>query len=293
MMSDNQPFRLSVLIPVYNAAAWLPDQLEALTRQEWSQPWEIIIADNGSTDDSMTVVERYRGRLPHLQVMSAAERRGPAYALNLAAQRARGEALAFCDADDEIAPGWVAAMGEALQAHPFVACRFDIDKLNEGWVRQSRKNPQANDVQRYSPPFLPHAGGGGLGVRFHIFHEVGGFDETFTLLQDTDFCWKVQLKGYPLHFVPGAVLHVRYRASLRSVFRQARGYAEYNVKLIQRYRSHGLPSPDWREGIYIWRHLLLQVFRLRTKVDWAKWLWQFGYRVGRMQGSLKYRVLAL
>lgn len=292
-MSEVLPLRLSVVVPVYNAEATLGAQLEALARQDWSQPWEIVIANNRSTDGSMKVVEQYRPRLPNLRIVDASERQGQPFALNIGAQQARAEALAFCDSDDEIAPGWVAAMGEALQQHSLVACRFDIDKLNELWIRQSRKNPQATGVQKYHPPFLPHAGGGGLGVWKRVHAEVGGFDEGFPLLHDTDFCWKVQLRGYPLHFVPDAVLHVRYRVSLKAVYRQARGYAEYNVRLIQRYRPHGLPQPDWREGVYIWRHLLLQVFRLRTKVEWAKWLWQFGYRVGRLQGSLKYRVLAL
>ena len=292
-MSDDRQVKLSVVVPVYNAEATLAAQLEALAQQTWAHPWELVIANNRSSDGSMEIVEHYRPRLSNLRLVDASARQGQPYALNTGAEQARGESLAFCDADDEIAPGWVAAMGEALLLHDFVACRFDTDKLNEVWVRAIHRNPQANGLQKYDPPFLLHAGGGGLGVKRYIHQEVGGFDEAFPLLHDTDFCFKVQLRGYRLEFVPDAVLHVRYRHSLKGIYRQASGYAEYNVRLYKRYRALGMPPVDWRSSLPIWRYLLKQAFRIRSKSEWASWLWQMGYRVGRLQGSLRHRVLAL
>jgi glycosyltransferase involved in cell wall biosynthesis len=283
---------LSVIIPCLNAAKTIGAQLEALGNQHWEHPWEVIVSDNGSTDDSRAIVEGLRAQLPNLRVVDASDRRGPAHAMNAGASAARGEALAFCDADDEVAPGWVAAMGAALSIHDFVACRIDLEKLNPPWMQ--RRSPQERDVQRYSyPPYLPHAGGGTLGVKRRIHEAAGGFDESLPYLQDTDYCWRVQLAGTALHFVPDAVVHVRLRHTLPGVMRQALHWAEYNVLMYKRYQRFGMPRLTLREGLMGWYSLLRNLPRVRSKADWARWVWGFGWRVGRLGGSIKYRIVGL
>jgi GT2 family glycosyltransferase len=284
--------RLSVVIPCFNAAETLGRQLEALAVQQWDQPWEVILADNGSTDRSRAIAEGMRERLPNLRIVDAAGRRGPAHAANVGAAAAGGEALAFCDADDEVGPGWVAAMGEALSVHDFVACRIDFEKLNPAWLR--RRSPQERDVQRYSyPPYLRHAGGGTLGVKRRIHDAVGGFDESLPVLQDTDYCWRVQLAGTALYFVPDAVVHVRMRHSLSGILKQALMWAEYNVFVYKRYQPFGMPRLSLREGLVQWRYLARALPRVRNRADWARWVWNFGWRMGRLRGSIKYRIVGL
>jgi len=290
--------KLSVIIPCLNAENTIATQLEALANQHWSESWEVIVSDNGSMDNSLTIVEQYKNRLPNLRIVDASDQRGSAHALNIGAQAAIGESLAFCDADDEVAPGWVAAMGEALSKYDFVACRMDIDKLNPPWVKRSRRNPQQEGVQKYDyPPYLPHAGGGTIGVKRWLYEAVGGFDESLSLLHDTDFCWKVQLKGIKLHFVPDAVIHIRFRDSIKGIYQQALGYGEYNVKIYRRYRSLGMPKLSCKQGILIWKSFIKSFIRsipgIRDKGNVAYWAWQVGYRMGRLKGSIKCRVFAL
>jgi glycosyltransferase involved in cell wall biosynthesis len=286
--------KLSVIIPCFNAADTIASQLEALASQRWSEPWEVIVANNRSTDESMDIVERYRDRLPNLRIADASARQGQPYALNVGARAAAGEALAFCDADDEVGSGWLAAMGEALSRYDFVACRFDIEKLNAPWVYNSRRNPQRDGLQEYKyPPYLPHAGGGSLGVKRSLHESIGGFDESLPILHDTDYCWRFQLAGTELHFVPHAVVHIRFRDTLGGMYRQVRGYAEYNVLLYKRYRPLGMPKLSWRTGVRGWLHLLRRLPQIRSKEAWARWIWRLGWQVGRLQGSIKYRVSAL
>lgn len=286
--------KLSVIIPCYNAADTITAQLEALASQHWSEPWEVIVADNRSTDESMVIVKQYRERLPNLRIADASARQGQPYALNVGARAAVGDALTFCDADDMVGSGWVAAMGEALSRYDFVACRFEIEKLNAPWVQKSRGNPQPDGVQKYNhPPYLPHAGGGTLGVKRSLYEAIGGFDESLPLLHDTDYCWRLQLAGTELHFVPDAVVHVRYRDTLGGIYRQARGYAEYNVLLYKRYRPLGMPQLSWKTGVKAWVRLFRRLLRIRSKASLARWVWQFGWCMGRLQGSFKHRVLAL
>src|SRR5215204_55226 len=183
-MSSEQPM-LSVVIPVFDAAGVVSGQLEALAKQEWSRPWELVVADNGCTDGTIDVVERWRDRMPSLRIVDASDRRGPAHARNVGVGEARSEAVAFCDADDEVAPGWVAAMGEALSRHALVACRSDPTKLNERWVAETREAQPAGALSTVPfPPFAPYAGSGGLGVKKSLHERLGGFDESMPVLED-------------------------------------------------------------------------------------------------------------
>jgi glycosyltransferase involved in cell wall biosynthesis len=170
--------QLSVIIACYNGANTIATQLEALAHQRWPAPWEVIVVDNRSTDGSISVVQRYRNRLPNLRIVDAGDRQGQAYALNVGVRAATGEALLFCDADDKVAPGWLAAMGRALSEHDLVAGRLDTDKPDAPWMAQSHPNPQQDRLNRYTcPPYLPHAGGCNLGVKRSCYEAIGGFDE--------------------------------------------------------------------------------------------------------------------
>jgi glycosyltransferase involved in cell wall biosynthesis len=285
---------LSVIIPCYNAADTIAVQLDALVRQEWPGSWEIIIANNKSTDASMTIVQRYKDQFPSLRVVDASSRQGPAYATNTAAHVASGEALAFCDADDEVESGWVATMGQALQQYDFVSCRIDTQKLNP-WMRQSRRSPQEFGLQRlWYPPYLLHAGRGTLGVKRVLFERVGGFDETLLCCEDTDFCLKLQQRGIQLHFVVDAVVHIRYRRTLSGVFLQSRNYAEYNVLISKKYRTdiskkNYYTVKCWKLYFTDWWQVIRHLPSLRNTHSRYWWMWHFGRQVGRLRGSIKYR----
>ncbi len=285
--------RLSVVIPCLNAEATLGEQLEALAEQDWPGWWEVIVADNGSSDGSRELVERYRRRLPVLRSVDAGDRPGQAHARNVGAAAARGEALLFCDADDMVAPGWISALGKALADHPFVASRYEIERLNSPAIAASRGNPQADGLNPYTyPAFLPHAGGGGLGVRRDLHEKVGGFNESLAVLEDTDYCWRIQLVGTPLRFVSEAVVHIRYRPSLEGIFRQTLAYGEQNVAIYKAYRDRGMPRLGWLPGLARWAKLLLTSPKLLLASRRASWIHQLAWRLGRLRGCLKYRVAA-
>lgn len=288
------PLALSVVIPCFNAAATLGGQLAALAAQRWVGEWEVIVADNGSTDGSAALAATFRGRLPRLTVVAASGLLGPGHSRNVGARVARGEALLFCDADDEVAPGWLAAMGEAVAEHSFVAARYEVAKLNPPWIAAARPHPQETGLNPYTyPPFLPHAGGGGLGVRKDLHEAVGGFDESLPALEDTDYCWRLQLAGTPLYYVPEAVVHIRYRPDLAGNFRQLLSFGEHNVLIYRRYRHRGMPRLGPGPGLLRWGKLLLTAPRLAGRRGRTAWLSQLAWRLGRLRGCVKYRVLAI
>ncbi len=287
--------KVSIVIPCYNAADTLHVQLDALTKQRWPEPWEVILSDNGSTDESRSIAHQYADRLPNFQIIDSSEVQGPAHARNKGAQVAHGESLLFCDADDEVEIGWLAAMGESLQINDFVTCRFESAKLSSPWAVKARMCPQENGIQTYDyPPFLPHAASAGIGVKSSIHEAVGGFDETMPMLEDTDYCWRVQLMGVKLVFVKDALLHYRLRNSVRKMLRQSRLWGEYNVYLYRKYRSHGMQKLSKRTGIKkTWYMMKSMPYCIKDPQKRLGWLWQFAWQYGRAVGSVKYRVFAL
>jgi glycosyltransferase involved in cell wall biosynthesis len=286
--------KLSVIIPCLNAARTLSIQLEALAQQRWDQPWEIILADNGSTDQSLQIAERYRARLPQLRVVDASARRGQPYALNAGAAAAYGEALAFCDADDEVGDGWVRAMGQALSQHDFVACRMDFQKLNPPWLNEvvgGHEQQRGGFLKAWFPPYLPHAGGGSLGVKKFLHETVGGFDESLPYQHDTDYCFKIQLRGTELHFVRDAVMHIRCRSTLSGLFQQSRHWAEYTILLYKYYRTYETTrGRPWWYFLQQCKRLALSAPQVHYKAGRAMWVWNLGWQLGRLIGSLKHHV---
>lgn len=284
---------VSVIVPCLDCAATLGGQLAALAAQDYRGAWEVIVADNGSTDASRAVAEGFRGRLPALSWVDASAHRGPGHARNAGAAAARGELLLFCDADDEVAPGWLAAMAAALRRHGLVASRYDAARLNPPAIRDLHPTPQAEGLPRYDyPRFLPHSGGGGLGVRRALHERIGGFDESLAALEDTDYCWRLQLAGVEMGWAGDALVHVRYRPTLAGNFRQALAFGEHNVRIYARWRGRGMPRLGPGPGLARWAKLVLTAPLLFTGRR-GRWIWQAGWRLGRLKGCLKHRVAAL
>ena len=294
MRVTDSPPSLSIVVPCLNEERTIEHQLRALERQEWARPWEVIVVDNGSEDGSVAVVESYRGRLPGLRVVDAPERRSQAHALNVGVREARADAVAFCDADDEVAPGWVAAMGDALLDHELVGCAADGAKLNEAWVRDVRVLDPEQASTLWFPPYLPFAGSGGLGVHRRIHEQVGGFDESLPVLFDVDFCVRAQKLGAEFLHVSGAVIHYRFRHAWGQIFGQARKYALYGALIQKRHKPPDSDFPGLAKWAFTgWRPVLGSLARMWSRASRAKLAWQLGWLLGRFQGSLRYRVRAV
>jgi glycosyltransferase involved in cell wall biosynthesis len=280
---------VSVVIACKNVAQTIGVQLQALSAQRIDLDWEVLLCDNGSVDDTLTVVEQFRGRVPGLRVIPAAERRGPAYARNRGAAESTARWLVFVDGDDEVAADWLPAMVAGLRQHDLIAGRFEARRLNPPSVLRSRRLDQDTELQ-YSPfglP-LPHAGGGNLGVSRAVFEEVGGFDEGLQCLEDTDFCWRVQLAGCRLVFWPDAIVHIRLRSSLRGQWAQGRNYGSAAAVLDARYRGAAaalpveMPAPSQP-------HRSVLARRMARALDYARhpgrFVWQAGWYVGHRTPS--------
>lgn len=273
--------KISVVIPCFNAASVIEQQLEALTQQTMA-PDEVIVADNGSTDRSRVIVEAYRDRLPGLTIVDASGVRGASHARNVGARAATGDYLAFCDADDIVDEGWLEALEQAFAEHSFLACRLNYEVLNG----DTSNTAQTSGLQQFRTPFLPFAGCCGLAVRRDVHELVGGFDETILHLEDADYCIRIQMAGHPLVFVPGAVVYYRYGGGTEQSFFEARRatYCKaYNwgyglATLYQRYREQGMALHGLAP-----RLVLIPLWGLRVVGSGFRshhGLWRLGWHMG-------------
>jgi glycosyltransferase involved in cell wall biosynthesis len=270
---------ISVVVPVRNGMPWLEQQLQALSTQEVSVGWEVVVADNGSDDDTCTCVERWRARDPRIRLVDASSRRGAATARNVGVQAAQGSLLAFCDADDVVRPGWISAMWAALADADLVAGVFDFGALDG--APSSLPVPAATRQLG----FLAFGLSANLAVTRGVFEAVHGFDEELSPEEDVDLCWRLQLAGYPLAVATDAVVEKRERPPGLSTFRGAWAYGKCGPRLYVRYRAVGMRR-DLRGAAKAWIWLVVTLPALVQKSRRRQWVRTFSIRSGRLAGSL-------
>jgi glycosyltransferase involved in cell wall biosynthesis len=225
----------------------IDEQLAALAAQDYGGPWELVVVDNGCSDGSLELAERWRSRLPSLTIVDATGGRGLNAARNRGAAAARGEFLAFCDADDVVSQGWLSALAEAAPTADIIGGALEFDTLNEPRVRARWPRSPMRELRR-GHGFLPYAAGGNCGVWADVARVIG-WDTSFRFgNSDIEFCWRAQLAGYRIGFAADAVVHYRYRHSMLGLMRQSFDYGCSEALLYRRFRASGMPRPNSREA---------------------------------------------
>ncbi|HEX4490223.1 MAG TPA: glycosyltransferase [Acidimicrobiia bacterium] len=278
---------LSVVIPSRDVETVLPRQLSALAAQcVVDGDREVIVADNGSTDATRAVASA--SGIANVRVIDASGHAGRHHACNVGARAARSDAIVFLDADDEIAPGYLDAMASALREHAVVAARLD-HSADPDWMRGVGSTVQTSGLQDEFG-FLPHAAGATLGFQKPAFDEIGGFHERMTYCEDVDICWRAQLAGYDLAFAPDAVLRYSSRPDRAGMHVQHRNYGAAQALLYREFRAWGMPRRPAKAVGEDWMSVARGFVARDTGSERARWARRAGRNLGRLVGSLRYRV---
>lgn len=205
----------SVIIPAHDAAATLPRTLAALAAQEVDGEFEVIVVDDGSSDETAALAEAAGAR-----VVRHERPVGPGASRNAGAAVARADALAFTDADCAPAPGWLAA---GLRA------------LGDAGLVQGRVEPRPDvPLGPYDKTLWVTAPWGlfesaNLFVRREVFEQVGGFGDGLLELagahfgEDVIFGWSARRLGVRTAFCPEALVHHEvFRRSAADFIRERR-----------------------------------------------------------------------
>jgi glycosyltransferase involved in cell wall biosynthesis len=232
--------------------------------------------------------------VPGLRIVDARRRRGLNCARSAGASAARGDFLAFCDADDVVMPDWLRAPAEAAPHSDLVGGQTDYEALNDG-LRQGWLGGPLRPMTKLSTRgygFLPYVSGGNCGVWTRVARQVG-WDESFAFgASDIEFSWRAQLAGVHGTVQPSAVIKQRFRTQVFAVMKQYFRYGAGEPYLFRCFRDRGLPSRGIVETQGTWRWLLRRMpHAMRGPEERGNWLRVAAGRCGRLWGSLRWRVL--
>jgi glycosyltransferase involved in cell wall biosynthesis len=194
--------RISCVIPVFNGARFLSEALASVYAQTVA-PFEIIVVDDGSSDATPEVAERHRERITYL----CQENAGPAAARNRGIALAKGELIAFLDADDL----WLADKLERQTAR-FAArpeLEIAITHLRNFWIPELRAEQEALRDHCISRPAIPGYLIQTMLARRAVFDRVGLFDPGLRIAEDTDWFARARDRGAVLELLPEVLVRRR------------------------------------------------------------------------------------
>lgn len=225
--------KVSVIVANFNGAHLLPDCLASLVTQDY-QPLQVIVADNGSVDESQQVAAAFP-----VHFLALGRNCGLSAANNRGAEAADGDLLLFFNNDMRFDAACVGALVTALMAEGEAV--FAADALQYDWegkrVIHGRGYLRRGNfvtgllpgiVLRYenqcqAPADVPWGNTANLMVWADKFHALGGFDESlFIDWEDVDLCWRAALRGWRTIFVPDAHVFHRVAASYDGVSHEMR-----------------------------------------------------------------------
>jgi GT2 family glycosyltransferase len=280
----------SVILCVRNGAAMLERQLAALAEQDFLD-WELLVVDNGSTDDSVSIARRWAGRFPALRIVDASARAGLSYARNAGAAAARGSVLAFCDADDAVSPGWLAALVRCAGDSDLVCGHLRISRLNSPVSQYWRGMSAADREFPEALGYLHYAVGANFAIRKEVYEAIGGCDERFPICgDDIDLSWRVQQAGRTITSCPEAIVDYQLREGLKDMARQRFLYGQAEALLIRKHP--GARRATLRERWPTYWYLGSRVFHLL--LDSRRrggWIAAASYTAGRISGGIRQRMI--
>lgn len=272
--------KVAVVILNWNGKKYLEQFLPPLLKTSYTG-MELIIADNGSTDDSISFLQ---SQYPRISIIRFNENHGFAGGYNRALRQVEADYYVLLNSDVEVVPGWLEPMVDMLEKDPtLAACQpklltwhqknlFEYAGGAGGWIDRYGypfakgrifDHFEEDHGQYDAPGPLFWASGACLFIRARVFHEVNGFDEYFFAHQEEiDLCWRIQLAGYRIWSCPASVVYhvgggtLPKGNSLKTFlnFRNNRIMLSKNLPLVQKLRV--VPVRYLLDAVSAWKGLL-------------------------------------
>ncbi len=217
LQAELPPF-LSVIVPNLNGKRHLPGLFAALASQTFTD-YEVILADDGSTDGSVEFVE---ATYPDVRVLVNRRPLGFVANVNAAADAATGRILALLNNDTEPDPAWLEKLAVTICAHPdaaIVASKMRLfdqrdtlhtagDMLGADGIPRNRGVWEADTGQFDALTTVFSGCGGGSAYRRDVWQSLGGFDPDFWMyVEDVDYAFRARLQGHEVVYAPDAVVY--------------------------------------------------------------------------------------
>lgn len=242
---------VSIIVPVYDCALYTLVCIRSLMARTTRASFEIILADDCSSDATAGLFGGMGGRLRHLR---HATNLGFIRNCNAAAAAARGKTLVFLNNDTIVLPGWLDALVETLRRNPKAGVAGSKLLNADGTLQEAGglfwREGNAWNFGRGADPVLPqfsylrpvdYISGASMAIPKAVWERLGGFDETFVpaYCEDSDFAFRCRAAGFDVLLQPASqVIHHEGVSHGRDISGGIKAYQERNQKtLIARHRA--------------------------------------------------------
>ncbi|MGG6241796.1 glycosyltransferase [Nodosilinea sp. AN01ver1] len=219
---------VSVIVPVYNGEADLPELLERLLGQQYpADRVEYLLVDNGSRDRTPDLLKAATATAAaqgiRLRALTSSTIQSSYAARNAGIAAATADILAFTDADCQPEPGWLPALVQPFADNSVGLVAGEIKALpSQNWLeRYADRQGTLSQQNTLNHSFLPYGQTANLAVRAKILGTVGLFRPHLTTGGDADLCWRIQQEtSWQLVHAADAVVYHRHRDTLKGLHSQ-------------------------------------------------------------------------
>ncbi len=270
---------VSIVILNFNGANYLKTFLPSVLATTY-QNKEVVVADNGSKDNSLEILAKY---FPTVKVVQNPTNEGFAGGYNWALKQVQADYYILLNSDVQVDPNWVGPMVQLMESNPTIgacqpkilaqkeptsfeyagACGGWIDALGYPFSRGRVFDVCEQDKGQYdSAEPIFWASGAAMMIRSKLFHDLGGFDASFFAHQEEiDLCWRMQLEGHALFACPTAVVYHVGAGTLPRGGRKV--FLNFRNNLIMLSKHLPIQELVWKmplrfalDGISAWKGLL-------------------------------------
>lgn len=239
---------VSVVVCSYNGGRTLEQCLRSLLSLNYPA-YEIIVVDDGSTDDTQAILAGF----PEVQAIHQ-ENRGLSAARNAGFHAANGAIITYTDSDCFADQDWLTQLVAQLLHSGAAAVGGPNLTPEDGWLAACVAASPGQPVHVLeSDQVAEHIPGCNMAFRREALAAVNGFDAQYRRAgDDVDVCWRLQQAGYWITFAPGAVVWHHRRQTPRSFLRQQAGYGEAEALLRFKHpdKFNGRGDGKWRGALY-------------------------------------------
>lgn len=253
--------RISVIVCSYNGARTLRECLNGLVALDYAD-YEVIVVNDGSTDDTPTIAQDYPVRL------ISQPNKGLSAARNVGLDAATGDIVAYIDDDAFPHPYWLRYLTAAFNRSAHVGIGGpNLAPPGDGLVAECVAAAPGNPLHvLLSDDLAEHIPGCNMAYRKEALFAIGGFDPRFRAAgDDVDLCWRLQDRGWTIGFCPSAMVWHHRRNSIRAYWKQQYGYGKAEAQLEDKWpqRCDALGHIGWAGRIYSCTPGIANLFRQR------------------------------